>query len=171
MAPANAIFIFISILGAYAALIILTRLAGLRSFSKMSGFDFAITVAIGSIFASIVMGKSVSLGQGVVVLTLLYGCQIGFAYLRSRLSWIPKLVDNTPRVIMIGKEIQYDQLRKAKMSESDLMAKLREANVGNFDSIQIVVAETTGDVSVLHHQENPLSPEIYKNLYGADKLP
>ena len=171
MAPANIILIFLSILGAYAALIILTRIAGVRSFSKMSGFDFAITVAIGSIFASIVMGKSVSLAQGVVVLTLLYGCQIGFAFLRSRVSWLPKLVDNNPRLIMIGRDIQYDQLRKAKMSESDLMAKLREANVGNLDTIQIVVAETTGDVSVLHHQDNSLSPEIYKHLRGAERLP
>lgn len=171
MAPANVILIFLSILGAYAALIILTRIAGLRSFSKMSGFDFAITVAIGSIFASIVMGKPVSLVQGIVVLTLLYGFQIGFAYLRSRFDWLPKIMDNTPRLIMIGKDIQYDQLRKAKMSEGDLMAKLREANVGNLDTIQIVVAETTGDVSVLHHQENPLSPEIYRNIHGGDRLP
>lgn len=32
----------------YVAVILLTRLAGVRSFSKMSGFDFAVTVAIGS---------------------------------------------------------------------------------------------------------------------------
>ena len=171
MAPANAVLIFLSILGAYTALVILTRIAGLRSFSKMSGFDFAVTVSIGSVFASIIMGKSISLSQGIVVLTILYACQIGFAFLRSRIDWLPKLVDNIPRVIMIGRDIQFDQLRKAKMSESDLMAKLREANVGNLDTIQIVVAETTGDVSVLHHQDKPLSPEIYKNLHGADRLP
>lgn len=171
MAPSHAVLIFISILGAYATLVILTRLAGLRSFSKMSGFDFAITVAIGSIFASIVMGKSVSLVQGIVVLSILYACQIGFAALRVKLDWFPKLVDNKPRLIMIGKDIQHDQLRKAKMSESDLMAKLREANVGNLDTIQIVVAETTGDVSVLHHQDKPLSPDIYKNILGAERLP
>ncbi len=171
MAPINAALIFLSIIGAYAALVILTRIAGVRSFSKMSGFDFAITVAIGSIFASIVMGNSVSLIQGVVVLTILYACQIGFAAMRLKLDWFPKLVDNKPRLIMIGKEIQYDHLRKAKMSETDLMAKLREANVGNFDSIEIVIAETTGDVSVLHHQDKALSPGVYKDILGAERLP
>lgn len=171
MAPSNAVLIFLSIIGAYAALVIFTRIAGLRSFSKMSGFDFAITVAIGSIFASIVMGKSVSLIQGIVVLAILYACQIGFAAMRVKLDWFPRLVDNKPRVIMIGKDIQYDHLRKAKMSEADLMAKLREANVGNLDTIKIVVAETTGDVSVIHHQDNPLSPEVYAGILGAERLP
>ncbi|CAM3743350.1 DUF421 domain-containing protein [Litorimonas haliclonae] len=170
MAPSNALLIFLSIIGAYAALVIFTRIAGIRSFSKMSGFDFAITVAIGSIFASIVMGKSVSLVQGVVVLAILYACQIGFATMRVKLDWVPKLADNKPRLIMIGKDIQYDHLRKAKMSEGDLMAKLREANVGNLESIQIVVAETTGDVSVIHHQDKELSPEVYKNVLGTERL-
>ena len=37
-----------------ATIIVLTRLHGLRSFSKMSSFDFAITVSIGSVLAGAV---------------------------------------------------------------------------------------------------------------------
>ena len=39
-------------------LIGLTRAVGLRSFSKMSGYDFAITVAMGSVLASVIVTKS-----------------------------------------------------------------------------------------------------------------
>ena len=38
MPPQQAVYIAISVVGAYAAVIVLTRLAGIRSFSKMSGF-------------------------------------------------------------------------------------------------------------------------------------
>lgn len=36
----------------YGAILYYTRLTGLRSFSKMSASDFAMTVAVGSLFAS-----------------------------------------------------------------------------------------------------------------------
>lgn len=58
VAPEKALFIFVSIALSYIAIIILTRTAGIRSFSKMSGFDFAITVVIGSVFTSIIMAKN-----------------------------------------------------------------------------------------------------------------
>lgn len=171
MQPHQALYIAASVVGAYVAVIILTRLSGIRSFSKMSGFDFAVTVAIGSIFASIVMGKTPSLIQGIVALSLLFACQIFFATLRQRISFMEALSDNSPRLIMIGREIQTDQLAKARMTKADLMAKLREANVANFSQIKIVIAETTGDVSVIHHaQDIELSEELLAGVIGADRL-
>ena len=72
---------------------------------------------------------------------------------------------------MIGNEIQADQLAKARMTEADLMAKLREANVANFEQIKIVIAETTGDVSVIHHASDiDLSRDLIKGVIGADRV-
>lgn len=171
MPPSHAALIAISVIGAYLALVILTRICGLRSFSKMSGFDFAVTVAIGSIFASIVMAKTPTLGQGVVVLTILFACQMLFATLRQKLDFVEALSDNAPRLIMIGRYIQHDQLAKARMTRADLMSKLREANVANFDQIKVVIAETTGDVSVIHHsQDVDLTPDILAGVIGRDRL-
>jgi hypothetical protein len=42
----------IAALGIYLAVIVATRVSGLRSFTKMSAFDFAMTVAIGSLIAA-----------------------------------------------------------------------------------------------------------------------
>lgn len=41
----------------------LTRVFGLRSFSKMSGFDFAVTVAIGSVVATTAMSTTTPFWQ------------------------------------------------------------------------------------------------------------
>lgn len=172
VAPEKALFIFVSIALSYLALVILTRIAGLRSFSKMSGFDFAVTVAIGSVFASIVMAKDPSVGQGVLALSGLFGFQIGFAFLRSRFEWIQGIADNKPRLIMIGEDIQHDQLKKAKMTESDLRGKLREANVINYSQIRAVIAETTGDVCVLHCADDDieLSEKLLEGVIGAERI-
>lgn len=44
----------------------------------------------------------------------------------------------------------HDNMRKARVTESDLWSKLREANVLNLNQVRAVVFEATGDISVLH---------------------
>ncbi|TDN95652.1 uncharacterized protein DUF421 [Salegentibacter sp. 24] len=139
----------ISAIGIYIAIIIFTRIAGKRSFSKMSSFDFAMTVAIGSIIASTLLYASVSLLQGIVGLGAVYILQISAAYLR-RYAWFQKAIDNTPLMLMDREKILYKNLKKARVTEGDLRSKLREANVVELSQVRAVVFETTGDISVLH---------------------
>lgn len=155
----------------YVTVIVLTRLAGVRSFSKMSGFDFAVTVAIGSVLGSVILSKDPPIASGIAALIFLFGLQIGMAVLRSRFPGLQLLADNRPRLIMIGGEVQHDQLKKAKMTESDLWGKLREANAFNFSQILAVIAETTGDVSVLHSTDSDrdIQPELLKGVIAGER--
>ncbi|MFO8098403.1 MAG: hypothetical protein R6T83_02135 [Salinibacter sp.] len=66
------LMIVISAVALYALLILYTRPVGLRSFSKMSGFDFAITIAIGSVLASVTLWQKPTLWDGAVALGTLF---------------------------------------------------------------------------------------------------
>lgn len=145
-------FIFISCLGIYIIIILLTKIFGKRSFSKMSSFDFACTIAIGSIIASTLLSKSVSLFEGVFGLTTIYVLQGITAYLR-RFQFFRNIVDNEPLFLMKNDQILWENLKKAQVTEGDLRAKLREANVLKLSEVKAVIFETTGDISVLHSSE------------------
>ncbi len=158
------IAICITALGIYAAVIIFTRIAGKRSFSKMSSFDFAMTVAVGSLIATTVLSSTVTLLQGVVGMAAIYVLQISAAILR-RFKLFKKAIDNTPLLLMDGEKILEDNLRKARVSKSDLRGKLREANVVRLSQIKAVVFETTGDISVLHSdRDTPLEEWLMKDV-------
>ncbi len=133
----------------YIAMVLFTRIAGKRSFSKMSSFDFGVTIALGSIVASVILSKSVSLVQGLVGLASLYVLQMIVASLR-RFKAIQDLVDNQPLLLMQGHNVFEENLKKARVTLSDLKGKLREANVLHRDQVKVVVFESTGDISVLH---------------------
>jgi len=150
--------ISITAIGIYVAVILFTRIAGKRSFSKMSSFDFAMTVAIGSILASTILSKSVSLLQGVVGLAMVYILQIFVAILR-RSSHVEKIIDNNPLMLMDGKQILHENLKKARVTESDLRSKLREANVLELSQVRAVIFEATGDISVLHTKDENVELE------------
>jgi uncharacterized membrane protein YcaP (DUF421 family) len=136
----------------YIALIIIIRLNGLRSFSKISGHDFAITVAIGSIIASTVLAKDPALFQGVLAIAFFLLLQTIVSKLRR--GKLSGFFENTPVMLMDGSKILHENLKKAKIKESDLRSKLREANVLDLEEVKAVVLEATGDISVLHGKKN-----------------
>lgn len=148
----SVIMVVVSTLGIYTALILFTRIAGVRTFSKMSSFDFAVTVAIGSLIASTILTKSPPLFQSIVAMGTLFIIQISIASFRET-SLVRNMVDNKPILLMKGTQMLEGNMRKAKVTRNDLLGKLREANVTQFNQIKAVVMETTGDISVLHHHE------------------
>lgn len=146
--PASLMGVIFTTIGIYFTTIILTKIAGKRSFSKMSGFDFAMTLSIGAIIATTLLSPSVSFLQGIVGLATIYILQAITAILRH-FSIFENLVDNSPLLLMDGQKIIQENLRKARITEDDLRSKLREANVLDLSQIKAVVFETTGNISVL----------------------
>lgn len=142
----------------FLTVIAFTRVAGLRSFSKMSSFDFAMTIAVGSLMASAAASPSTSLLAAIVALGLLYAIQATIAQGRLRIG-ADKIVDNTPLLLMDGRDVLDDNLRRARVTSADLRAKLREANITDPDEILAVVFETTGEISVLAG-DGPLDPSL-----------
>jgi uncharacterized membrane protein YcaP (DUF421 family) len=132
---------------AYLAVIALTRLAGVRSLAKMSSFDFAATVAMGSTLSSTLIG-SVPLAAGALGLALLFAVQWGIAWLRRR-GTLHGLVDNQPVLLMAGGRPLEHNLRRVRMSREELWSQLRLHGVQRVGDVRAVVMETTGDVSVL----------------------
>jgi len=148
--PSSIVMILVSCIMIFLTLVILTRVVGLRSFSKMSSFDFAMTIAVGSILASVLLSKSTAVADGMVALAAIFALQYVVALLRKKTTWAADLIDNQPKLLMLGEEILYENLKSTRVTEDDLIAKLREANVLNFSQVRAVVLETTGDISVLH---------------------
>lgn len=130
--------------------LLLIRFYGLRSLAKMSSVDFASTIAIGSILASVAINTDTSLLKGVVAIFVILGFQQLFSFAKRQSDALEELAENNPIFLMKGSTIIQENLDKAGVTHADLMGKLREANVIQFSQIKAVVFETTGDVSVLH---------------------
>jgi len=141
--------IFLSGLGIYIALLVFTRMSGLRSFSKLSSFDFSITVAFGTVVASTLLSKSPSLLAGAFALSVLFAIQFCVSRLRRSSALMRKLVDNEPILLMARDRVLSKNLTAVRMTNDDLNYKLRAAGITHKKQVLAVVMETTGDVSVL----------------------
>ncbi|MAM38601.1 MAG: DUF421 domain-containing protein [Erythrobacter sp.] len=132
-------------------IILLVRVVGLRSFSKMTNFDFVMTLAMGSLLASASQSQEwPALVQTLTAMASLFAVQYFMSRLRRWSRQLDRLVQNTPVLLMKDGEILHEALRATRVAEEDLMAKLREANALDLSSVRAVVLETTGNISVLH---------------------
>ena len=133
----------------FLLIILITRIIGLRSFAKFTVYDFAITVAIGSIISS-TLTSSTSVAHGIIAITGLLALTYIVSTLQRKSKALNSVISNKPLLLMDGADIIHSNLRTARIHEDQLIAKLREANVFNFNQVIAVVLETTGDISVLH---------------------
>ena len=139
---------------AFAWIILLVRIVGLRSFSKMTSFDFVMTVAMGSLLAtSATANQWATFAQAMVAVAGLFFFQYALARVRKHSDIVETLVGNTPVLLMRDGEIIDSAMKATRVSRADLISKLREANVLDMSDVRAVVLEATGDISVLHGDE------------------
>lgn len=155
----------------FLVVIILTRIIGLRSFAKFTAYDFAFTIAIGSIISS-TLTSSTSVAHGSMAIASLLILTFMFSFLQRRFPALNSLISNKPLLLMKGNQILESNLKYARIHKSQLIAKLREANVTKFDQVLAVVLESTGDISVLHADSNAESFDINSEiLKGVRETP
>lgn len=130
---------------------LLIRINGLRTLSKMTNFDFVMTVALGSLVAGAAQAADwAGFFQASIAMAGLVAAQALSARLRKSSDTFEDFAQNEPVMLMRDGKILHDALKQSRVAKSDLIAKLREANVLDFSEVRAVVLETTGDVSVLH---------------------
>lgn len=150
--------------GALVWIIVLIRLVGLRSLSKMTPFDFVMTIATGSLLAGAAQATAWSgFVQALVASTSLFLVQVIAALARSKSDALEKIMQNEPVFLMRDGKFVEEALRNTRVLKEDVFAKLREANALHLADVHAVVLETTGDISVLHGSQPP-DEEVLKGV-------
>lgn len=146
----------------YAILIVLSRWVGPRSFSRFTAFDFAVTVALGAIVGSTATG-GVPISSGLLGLFLLFLLRYAVAHFRRK--GLSRIVDNSPLLVMYGSKILPEYLKRAQLTEDDLLQTLRKSGITKLIQIQAVIMERDGSISLLKSGES-LDPYLLKGVEG-----
>lgn len=134
---------------AYVLLILLLRISGKRTLSKMNAFDFVVTVALGSVLATILLNRDVALAEGVLALALLIGLQFVVTWSSVRVPWVKKVVTGEPRMLLYQGQLLPRALKSVRITEEELRASVRQAGMPSLRQLEAVVLETDGSLSVI----------------------
>lgn len=151
---------------AYAGLVLLLRVTGKRTLSKMNAFDLVVTVALGSTLATILLDKNVTLAQGVLALALLAGLQFAVSWSSVRARWVRRFVTGEPSLLVRRGELLRDAMRRTRITEDEVRAAVRGAGLKAMEDAEAVVLETDGSISVVRAgSAGPAS--TLRNVQGA----
>ncbi len=152
----------------YIVLIILIRILGKRSTSKLNSFDWIVTVSIGSIFASTVLLKDISLFEGCFSIFFLLALQYITTKLIQRYKRARKVVKASPSLLLFKGEFIENNLKRERVLEEEIYAEIRQKGLKSISQIYAIVLETNSKISVI---PNDNSDDIGFSLRNVSGLP
>lgn len=133
----------------YAGMVLLLRLSGKRTLSKLNMFDFIITIAFGSIIASMMLTSKTTLAQGLAAFATLVLLQFAFTFTAVRWKGFERLIKAEPRLLFHdGQDVETAQ-KEERITRTEIHAAVRSQGLGSLSEVHSVVLETNGDLTVI----------------------
>ncbi len=126
----------------YLSVVVGLRLGERRTLSEMTGFDFAVAVAIGAIIGRTATTPRPSYVQGITATLVLLGMHNTLSWARVRLPMVRHLTDRRPLVLVRDGRVDEHTLRKARLTLGDLVSVVRERGVTDLADVELVVFES-----------------------------
>ncbi|MDQ4044771.1 MAG: DUF421 domain-containing protein [Chloroflexota bacterium] len=152
---------------AYVGLVLMLRISGKRTLSKMNAFDFVVTVAMGSTLASTLLSQSVALVEGLLAMGLLISLQYVITWLSVRSDTVARLVKDEPTLIYHRGRYLDGQLKRMRVTRSEVQAAVRQIGKLSMDAVDAVVLETDGTFSVLSASGDTSAATIPVGVEGS----
>lgn len=134
---------------AYAVLVILLRISGKRTLTKLNAFDLVVTVALGSTLATVLLSKSVALAEGAVALALLISLQYAIAWLSVRSPGFQAVIKAEPTLLLFRGRFLAAAMKAERITREEILAAIRASGRPDAGEVAAVVLETDGSLSVL----------------------
>ena len=142
---------------AYPFLVVLLRLTGKRTLSKMNAFDFVVTIALGSTLSSTLLSESNSVWKGVTAMAFLVLAQYSVTWLSVRSGRFQRMIKAEPRLLFHEGKFLEREMRSERVTREEILAALREKGDCGLSAVKAVVLETEGTLSIITGASDCLS--------------
>jgi uncharacterized membrane protein YcaP (DUF421 family) len=134
---------------AYIGLVVLLRVSGKRTLSKLNAFDLVVTVALGSTLSGVLLDKNVALLEGLVGFGILILGQYVVTALSVRSARFQRFVKAEPRLLVYRGRLLRDALREERVTDAEIAAVVREQGLSALEDVDALVLETDGSFDVV----------------------
>lgn len=135
---------------AYTAMVAVLRVSGKRTLSKLDAFDLVVTVALGSVLASMALSSEVSLSEGLVVIVVLAGAQYAVTTASVRWSSMRSVIRSEPVLVVDHGQLIDAALATTRLTPDEAFQQaVRSSGIGDLEKVAAAVLETDGSLSVI----------------------
>ncbi len=140
----------------YTALLVIFRLAGKRSLSDVTTFDFVLLLIISESIQQGLVNDDNSLTNALLLVLTLVGLDILFSVLKQRFPRLDRLAEGQPVLIYSQGRPLEEVMKKERVDMADLMHAARSVHgLAGLDEIEFAILEASGGISVIPKQRSP----------------
>lgn len=134
----------------YLFLLLVFRLAGKRTFSQLTSFDFVLLLIVAEATQQGLIGNDFSIIQALLLILTLVGIDIFISLLKQRFPRIERWIDGVPLVILENGRPLKRLMDKARVDEKDILTAARESHgLERLEEIKFAVLERSGGISII----------------------
>jgi uncharacterized membrane protein YcaP (DUF421 family) len=149
----------------YLALLVLFRIAGRRTLSQITNFDFVLLLIIGEAVQQGLLGNDFSLTHAFLVVMTLILIDIFLSLVKQHSTTVEKWLDGVPVILVDHGRVLQERLNKARVDEEDVLEAAREKmGLERLEQIKYAILEKGGDITVVPYRtdraDEPRSPAL-----------
>jgi uncharacterized membrane protein YcaP (DUF421 family) len=145
----NYIRIIGSTLAVYLFIVIAIRLFGKKELAQLSVVDLVFILLISNSVQNAMVGPDATLSGGLVAASSLFLVNYLLKYLQYRFPKFGKVVEGDASMLVYKGKILESHMKKAKITEDELMEAVREHGVASVKEVDLAIMEVDGSISVL----------------------
>lgn len=138
---------------AFMTLVLILRASGKRTLSKMNAFDFVVTIAFGSLFATVLINQDVTLAEGAAAFAVLVVSQFVITFIAVRSDRFERFLKSEPTLVYRNGEMLTESLRRTRVTKREVETIARRRGLPNLDTVSAVILEADGSFSVIESND------------------
>jgi len=134
----------------FVMLLIVLRLAGRRTMSEMTPFDFVLLLIIAETTQQALLSDDPSITNFLVVMIVLFTLDVVLTYVKRIAPFIDRVLDGVPTILVVDSEPDLEAMRKARVGIDDVLTAARQTHgLARLDQIRFAILESDGKLSII----------------------
>ena len=134
----------------YVVLLIIFRIAGKRTLSQITTFDFVLLLIIGESTAQALMSDDFSVTNAVLVIGTLVMLDILISLVKQRSPKLDRVLESAPLILLEDGKLLEDRMQRERVGKDDILERARELQgLERLEEIQYAVLERSGGITII----------------------
>ena len=140
----------------FFVLYVLLRIMGKRELGQLTPFELVVMIVLGDLIQQAVTHNDFSLTGAILAVST-------FAFLAIAMSWLTylspraeKLRDGEPRVVIRDGKLLKENLRRDRMTQSEVESEMRLAGIATMDRVAWAILEPQGKISFIKKDKSDI---------------
>ncbi len=149
-------------LTAYVVLFFIAKLLGKKQLAQLTFIDYIVGISIGSIAAEMTTELNQPFYHYLIAMAAFFFFDLIISILGRKGAMLKKFANGTPLILINDGKLDYENLKKSKITVNELCGLAREKGFFHLEDIAYAIFETSGKLSVLpKNNQRPVVAEDF----------